>query len=78
MKNKMNKDTKQKNKKLQKRQIVVTEFEDGSFEFDATSWKIEVKPDEVMEFFEGWKEGLLKEELCFDNRKPKLLDGIEE
>ena len=62
-----------KPKRIQQREIVVTEFSDGTFDFDAVMWKITIPKKRVTEFFHNWRKGLLKENSHFDNRKPRLL-----
>jgi len=61
------------NKKIQKRQVVVTEFENHSYGFDSGAWKINVKENEAESFFYAWKNGLLNENVFFNNKKPKIL-----
>lgn len=68
MKNKNNKE------RIQQRQIVVTEFSDGTFEFDGIAWKLEIENAEADEAFSEWRKGNLKENTHFDNRLPKILN----
>lgn len=78
MKNKIN-----KSKRIQQREIIVTEFSDGTFRFDATMWNVTVPKEEAEGFFYAWKNGLLNEDKSLqkalikekiDNQKPKILE----
>ncbi len=60
-------------KRIQQREIVITEFSDGTFDFDAVMWKMTIPKKRATEFFNNWRKGLLKENSHFDNRKPRLL-----
>jgi len=72
MKNKINKID--KIKRIQQRQITITEYFGGVYEFDGIAWNLEAKGKEADELFSAWRKGLLKENSNFDNRKPKILE----
>ena len=63
-----------KKERIQQREIIVTEFSDGTFDFDAVMWKLTIPKKRATEFFNNWRKGLLKENSYFDKRKPKLLE----
>lgn len=72
MKNKINKN---KNiERIQQRQIIVTEYLGGIYEFDGIAWNLEANGKEADELFSTWRKGLLKENSHFDNRKPRILE----
>ena len=64
-----------KPKRIQQREITVTEFSDGTFDFDAIMWKLTIPKRRATEFFNNWRKGMLEENFHFDKRKPKLLEG---
>ena len=76
-------------KRIQQRQIVVTEFSDGTFELDGTFWQLEVSRTEIDKAFSAWRKGLLKENSYmakvlrkenphFDNKLPRILTEQKE
>ena len=74
------------NKRIQQREIIVEEFSDGTFDFDAVMWKLTIPKKRATEFFAAWRKGLLDENHAFqnalaknniDNKKPKILDGVK-
>jgi len=58
--------------KIQQRQIVITEFSDGTFLLDGSYWQLEVGKAEVDEAFQAWRKGDLKEEIYLKKILKKL------
>ena len=75
-----------KQQRIQQRQITITEYFGGVYEFDGVAWKLETKGKEADELFSIWRKGLLKEKVAYENAlrkensncnnlKPELLDS---
>lgn len=66
---------KNKKQKVQKREIVIREYKDGSFEMESPLfWKLEKIPKkEIDDLYFAWINGDIKEESAFKLDPPKLI-----
>lgn len=66
---------KKKKDKIQKREIIIKEYEEGFFEMECPLfWKLEKIPKkEINDLCSAWVNGDLKEESVFKLKPPKLL-----
>jgi len=62
--------------KIQKREITVREYEDGTYELIGSVWNLDkLSSNEVEEAFIAWKRKDFKEECSMDIKLPKMLDN---
>ena len=60
-------------KKVQKREITIKEYEDGTYELIGPIWTLDnLKPKEIIEAFINWKNGNL-EKYPNNTKLPKLI-----
>ncbi len=64
--------------KTQKREIVIRELEDGSFEADVPTCSIGLKEKEVIKFFRHWKNKELNVEDPLGLGTPKIIKESKE
>lgn len=64
-----------KKQKIQKREIIIKEFEDGTFNMECPLfWKLEKIPkNEIDELCSAWVNGEIKEESALKLDPPKLI-----
>lgn len=62
--------------KIQKREIVVREYEDGTYELIGSVWNLDkLSSNEVEEAFIAWKRKELKEECSLEIKLPKMFSN---
>lgn len=60
--------TKKSNKKIQKREVIIREYEDKTYELIGSAWSLDnLNPEEIDEAYLHWKNGNLE-----DNTKTKI------
>ena len=63
-----------KSDKIQKREVVVREYEDGTYKLIGSVWNLDnLNSKEIEEAFIAWKNGELKEKCSIDVKLPKMI-----